>query len=337
MSLKTKLINLIIGGVTIITFLGSGLTLQTNVTYPGEELTHPRQQPAAPQATKDNHYPLPIDVIRNLAGDAMQGREAGTIGETKAAAYIINQMRRLGLQPYSDRGYELVFTVPKLEKTQLNDRVIFVQTNKSGWRSPAANLLGVWPGQKPDEIILLSAHYDHLGLYHNEIYAGANDNASGVSTILEVIRRLKQENTKFHSTIVVAFWSGEEMGFLGSRAFVANPPFALSQIKAMVNVDTVGNGSLGEFAYWAADNNLAVQALRAASRSAGASLVRARQNGHNSDQLSFAKAGIPAVTLMSQAWLAQNHTVQDRPEMIQADQLELASKIIYEVVQNLNR
>lgn len=126
-------------------------------------------------------------------------------------------------------------------------------------------------GEQTQEIILLSAHYDHLGVFEERVYPGANDNASGVGCILDVIRRIIREAEVPKRTIVIAFWSAEEMGFVGSQAFVQSPSFTLNQIHAVLNADSVGNGMVGNFALWGDGKNPAVNAIQLAAAKCGAS------------------------------------------------------------------
>ncbi len=110
---------------------------------------------------------------------------------------------------------------------------------------PTSNVIGYIPAQKPTtKSFLFTAHYDHLGqdLVNGEIFAGANDNASGVSVILEVARVLQQYHTSADYHIVFIAFSGEEEGLLGSKWYVDHPMFPLNDIVGVINLDMVGVG-----------------------------------------------------------------------------------------------
>ena len=77
------------------------------------------------------------------------------------------------------------------------------------------------------------------------------------------LKKLGQDET-IGATIVAAFWSGEEMGFLGSKAYIKNPLIPLSRIKAVLNIDSIGSGKTSDFIYWADGDNIAVRALTTA-------------------------------------------------------------------------
>ncbi|MHB1406368.1 MAG: M28 family metallopeptidase [Desulfitobacteriaceae bacterium] len=277
------------------------------------------------------------DDVNVLASSDFGGRRAGTVGEGKAAGYLIQEMVGIGLVPMGSLkqdgkpGFAHAFTIPEVAASVVNGRL--VMRPQAGLKSPALNLLGALPGENAEEIIIISAHYDHLGVYQGKLYPGANDNASGVGCVLEVMRRLVRAEMKPKRTVVAAFWSAEEMGFLGSNAFVQSPSFPLARLVAVLNVDTVGNGPTGEFMLWADGLNRAAKACADAAAQAGASAPLGPTNGHNSDQISFAHKGIPAVTLLARNWLEKNHTPEDGVNLLNRDQLKLAAEILYRAVQ----
>jgi len=278
-----------------------------------------------------------MDDINVLTAPEMQGRKAGSVGEARASEYLASQLSMLGLRPMGDpkAGFIQAFTIPPVVETRVNGRLTFKSGENTNLRSPCVNLIGGLMGEKSQEIILLSAHYDHLGIFEGQAYPGANDNASGVGCVLDVMRRLLREEEVPKRTIVIAFWSAEEMGFVGSQAFVRSSTFPLDQIKAVLNIDTVGNGMIGNFALWGDGENAAVNAIHQAAAECGASALLTPRAGHNSDSVSFAMAGIPAATLLTQEWLSKNHTPEDTTALIKPEQIHLATEIIYQAVRLL--
>jgi len=278
-----------------------------------------------------------MDDILALTGTEMEGRKAGSIGEVRATEYLSSQLSMLGLKPMGDpeTGFTQAFTIPPVIEIRVNGRLTFRGGETKQLRTPSVNLLGALIGENPAEVIILSAHYDHLGIFEGQVYPGANDNASGVGCVLDVMRRILREGKTPKRTIVLAFWSAEEMGFVGSQAFVRSATFPLHQIRAVLNVDTVGNGMVGDFALWADGNNLAFQAIREAAAEAGASAQKTSQAAHNSDSISFNSAGIPAVTLLARDWLDKNHTTEDTIALIKPEQIQVAAEIVYRAVRSL--
>lgn len=278
------------------------------------------------------HRSAMADIVA-LTSPEMQGREAGTTGETKAAAYLSKQLSTLGLKPLGDNGagFTFAFTIPLVHKSFVNGRLTFLPGSSDPLRPPGENVIGSLTGNQED-VIILSAHFDHLGIYQNEVYPGANDNASGVACVLDVMRRLIREEKVLNHTVVAAFWSAEESGYNGSRAFLEHPTFPLEKLKAVFNVDTIGNGMVGNFILWGKDENAAVKVMEDAAEAAKCSAVFIPNSQHNSDQLSFAQAGIPAVTLLAREWLVKNHTPEDTIGMIKPEQIALASEVLYRAV-----
>lgn len=101
------------------------------------------------------------------------------------------------------------------------------------------NVLGVIPGKKSDEVIVVGAHYDHLGIHDGYIYNGADDNASGTVGIMTLARALTASGETPEKTIIFALWTGEEKGLLGSRYYTANPTVPLENIKMHINFDMI--------------------------------------------------------------------------------------------------
>ncbi|MDR3271130.1 MAG: M20/M25/M40 family metallo-hydrolase [Peptococcaceae bacterium] len=293
----------------------------------------PPPPPVAPSVVgKEILNRTALEDIAALADPLMQGREAGAKGEIQASAYLSKQMSALGLQPRGDlgAGYAHTFTIPALHKQFVQGRLTFTLGSADNLRVPSANLLGVLPGQT-EELLILCAHYDHLGVYQGNLYPGANDNASGVACVLSVVRRLLRENRLLHHTLLIAFWSAEESGFNGSQAFIAHPSAPLSAIRAVLNIDTVGNGTTGDFRLWGGDN-LTSRALRQAGAALNFGALPDDTSGHNSDQLSFTRAGIPAATLLAREWLTKNHTPEDTLDIISPEQISAAEELVYQAL-----
>ena len=277
------------------------------------------------------------DDIQTLASPDMEGRRAGTRGEGLASQYISRELSLLGLEPMGEMGksYTQAFTIPEVREVFSGSRLTFSVGDPNRLRAPSLNVLGGISGES-EETILISAHYDHLGIFQGHLYPGASDNASGVGSVLDVIRRLVEEKSTPEKSLLFAFWSGEEMGFLGSRAFVSNPTVPLENIKAVINVDTVGTGPVGDFGLWADSNNdLAMTTIQEAASEAGAHAALVNSNGHSSDHITFARLGIPAVTILAREWLKNNHSPQDTIRNIVVEQVQLASEIVYRAIKKL--
>ncbi|OLN33535.1 M28 family metallopeptidase [Desulfosporosinus metallidurans] len=314
-----------------------GEALKNGLGHPPVDLVMPPTTKLSNANKAESLSRSAMDDILTLSGSEMQGRKAGTVGEAKAAEYLASQLSMLGLKPMGDpkTGFAQGFTIPPVIEVRVNGRLTFRPGENRSLRTPSVNLLGGLMGENQQEVILLSAHFDHLGIFEGRIYPGANDNASGVGCVLDVMRRILREGKTPKRTIVLAFWSAEEMGFVGSEAFVRSSSFPLHQIQAVLNADTVGNGMIGDFALWADGVNVAVKAIRQAAAEAGASALLTPPAGHNSDSVSFAAANIPAVTFMARDWLYKNHTTDDTTALLKPEQINLATDILYRAVRLL--
>ena len=182
--------------------------------------------------------------VRILASDSLMGRETGKEGAEMAAAYLEGRMRDLGLKPFdSDQDYTQDFSFRPKQDPHAD--VEFGAATDSSLN--AKNLLGLIDNGG-SRTVILGAHYDHLGmggegsLYKGDpaVHNGADDNASGVATLLKLTRMLKEWPEAKDNYLILLF-SGEEMGLLGSNFFAKNPTLDLGQVAYMINLDMVGN------------------------------------------------------------------------------------------------
>ena len=229
--------------------------------------------------------------VRQLTESNMQGRGLGTEGLDAAARYIADQFRSAGLQTLSG--------------TFLQE---WTQTQLGRGATTLANVVGMIPGSNralSHQPVVLGAHFDHLGIdpQTGAPFPGADDNASGISILIELAAKLSRTFTPQRPILFVAF-SGEESGLLGSEYFVTNPPagFQTRDLFAMINLDTVGR--LG-------DNTLQVFASDSAYEwpfmaqgigfTTGVASTFPQTTIASSDHVSFLNAGIPAIHLFSGA------------------------------------
>ena len=252
--------------------------------------------------------------VKELSGNDFKGRQAGSAGEAQAGWYLASFMQKAGLLPQGDKGtYFQSFSIKRYEPVLVNKRMTFRLGTKAG-ETLSENILGLLPG-KSDTIIVVSAHYDHLGIIENNLYPGANDNASGVATIMELITAM--QNEKPRCTVLFAFWGAEEMGLLGSEFFCANPSVPLNKIKYVFNLDSIGNiSSDKKILGWRSNANEPDISIFETIRLEGWDISWEVNGRHSSDHEAFAKREIACCTLLSPRWLENNHTPQDTIEAI---------------------
>jgi len=178
---------------------------------------------AAPRCSEGEPYDRDVlaERVRFLASKELAGRAPGSDGDKATRAFLVERFTCLGLQPAFGRSYEQAFS----------------EAGKD-----TANVVGVIPGSDPavaSEIIMVSAHHDHLGDGH----LGANDNASGVVALLAVAQAVAQRATPPKRTIVFAAFGAEETGMHGSYFYARNAPAALpvERMVQVINLDMVGS------------------------------------------------------------------------------------------------
>lgn len=165
--------------------------------------------------------------LYTLASDDMQGRKSGTPGIEKAAVYIENEFKKIGLTTFKDlKTYRQTFD---FESRGAKEKIT------------SSNIIGVLEGKsKKDEFVIISAHYDHLGMKKSGegdlVYNGANDDASGVAGVLTLAKYFKEVGNE--RTLVFAAFTAEEMGLIGSTYF--GKGIDASKFVAGINLEMIG-------------------------------------------------------------------------------------------------
>lgn len=169
-----------------------------------------------------------------IAADEMQGRETGSAGQKKAGEYIVQQYKNLGIQhPKQMSSYYQ--TVP----------ATFMNKKSRGAGLPdSENILAYIPGtEKPEEIVVISAHYDHVGIKNGVVYNGADDDGSGTVAVMEIAKAFQQAAKSKHApkrSLLFLHVTGEEHGLFGSEYYSDNPVFPLANTVANLNIDMIG-------------------------------------------------------------------------------------------------
>lgn len=273
-----------------------------------------------------------------LAGDKLEGRETGTKGEQEAATYIAKRFKEIGVEPKGIKGFLQVFTFKP--KTDPHQEVKYSTTSTDSTIT-GTNVLG-YIDNKANKTIVIGAHYDHLGfgaegsLYKGEekaIHNGADDNASGVSVMLNLASKLKQTNTS-NNYLFIAF-SGEEMGLLGSNYFVKNATIHLDSINYMFNMDMVGRLK--------ADSTLAVYGVgtspvfkQVISDNNDKFKIIEKESGVGpSDHTSFYLNDIPVLHFFT-GQHEDYHRPSDDSELLNYEGMEAISTYIFDIISDLD-
>ena len=249
--------------------------------------------------------------INFLASDELQGREAGFHGSRVTSEYIVSLLQWMGVSPLADSYFQPfdAYRKERQKKGRLEvhpDSIVKLK-QEVHQKLSMRNVLGMIPGKNTKEYVIVGAHFDHLGidpaLDGDQIYNGADDNASGVSAVLQIARAFLASGQQPERNVIVAFWDGEEKGLLGSKYFVQTCPF-LSQIKGYLNFDMIGRNNKPQqpkqvVYFYTAVHPVFGDWLKEDIRKYGLQLepdYRAWENPiGGSDNGSFAKVGIPII------------------------------------------
>ena len=279
------------------------------------------------------------DIVRQLsalADDSMQGRMTGSRGAVMAARFIAREMRAAGLAPAGDSGFLQRVPVGAADGNGRHSWLVLLDhfsTAPDGFhRVPALNVVGVLRGSDPvlrDSVVLVDAHYDHLGIgkavHGDSIYNGADDDASGTVAVLEIARALAH-GPPLRRTVVFLATTGEEVGLLGTRWFVSHPVVPLARIEANLEIEMIGRpDSLagGPGRGWLTGYERST--MGAMFTRAGLPIVPDRRPAQHffarSDNIAFAKRGIPAQTLSSFDLHDDYHEPSDEVSRIDFDHM----------------
>lgn len=258
------------------------------------------------------------DRIAVLTAPEMQGRGAGTAGIDAAAERIASWFEVAGLKPGGEDGSWYQTFMP--ESPRIADAAVLPPGAEWG-KIRLRNVVGILPGTGEGWVVV-GAHYDHLGFDgEGRIFAGADDNASGVAALCEAAAELAKESPRARGILFIAF-SGEEWGLLGSSWYVAHPLRPLASVTAMINLDTVGRMEGRKlFAFSAASGAELADALRGVNLGFGFDLAIPEKGPFGSDQISFIEKGIPAIHLFTGP-NADYHRITDTAEKINIGDLQ---------------
>jgi hypothetical protein len=290
--------------------------------------------PLSPPATSNSAI-VESDVRRlltALADDSLEGRGTGTRGSAKAATLIANEMRAAGLEPAGDSGFFQRVPIAVVMRTMrdgstrqgldLFSSFAALDTVPVAQRRLAVNVVGRLRGTDPilkDSVILVDAHYDHLGIGKpvkgDSIFNGADDDASGTVAVMEIAKAMAA-GPRPRRTVIFAATTGEEVGLLGTRWYVLHPAAPLSSMTANLEIEMIGRpdslaGGPGR-AWLTGFERSSMGKMFAA---AGLPIVRDARPEQGffarSDNIAFANVGIPAHTLSSYNLHSDYHQVTD--------------------------
>jgi Zn-dependent M28 family amino/carboxypeptidase len=284
-----------------------------------------------------------------VASDEMQGRETGSAGQKKAGEYLISQYKSNTVS-FPKGATDFYQKVP----------ASFLNAIRNENLPDSENIWAYIEGsEKPNEVIVISAHYDHIGIKNGEIYNGADDDGSGTVALLEIAQAFSKAKKEGHGpkrSLLFLHVTGEEHGLLGSSYYSQNPLFPLANTITNINIDMIGrhdefHNDSSNYVYLIGSDFLSTD-LYTICENANKNYVNLfldyKYNAktdpnrfyYRSDHYNFAKNGIPSVFLFTGVH-ADYHKATDEVDKIEFDALakrtQLAFTIAWELANRENR
>lgn len=287
-----------------------------------------------------------------LAIDWKSLKKALNKEEVKELRGLLNKMQQTGLGQLAGildvqedkltwTGSRLVHAIPRFTIKQdvfsvkENSKFYFRVKNKFHEQYLSQNVIGYLPGESSDSLVLITAHYDHLGKMGKKCYfPGANDNASGVTLMLDLARKFKAEKQKYD--IVFIAFGAEEIGLLGSDYFVKNPWFDLNRIRFLINLDLAGtgddgikvvNGSIYRKEFDRLQNLNEDKELLTA--------VKIRGEACNSDHCHFHAHNVPSFFIYTLGGIKAYHDIYDKSETLPLTSYNEYFTLLFDFIESL--
>lgn len=278
-----------------------------------------------------------------VAGDEMAGRDTGTEGQKAAGKYLINHYKSIDMSfpPGATTFYQ---PVPS-------------EFMAKGFAPKLPNSENIWTYIKgsefPDEVLVISAHYDHVGTKNGEIYNGADDDGSGTVALLEIAKAFqtaKKAGNGPRRSILFLHVTGEEHGLHGSRYYSENPLFPLKNTIADINIDMIGrrdtlHKNTNNYIYVIGSDRLSSE-LHTINEEVNAKYTNLeldyKYNDRNdperiyyrSDHYNFAKHGIPSIFFFNGIH-EDYHMPTDTPDKIEYDALAKRAQLAFHLAWEL--
>ncbi|MCG2793219.1 MAG: M28 family metallopeptidase [Weeksellaceae bacterium] len=270
-----------------------------------------------------------------IAADDMEGRDTGSAGQKKAGVYIIDQYKKNGINfPVALGSYY--------------QKVPAEAMKKYGETLPdSENIMAYIEGsEKPNEVIVVSAHYDHVGTKKGVVYNGADDDGSGTVSVLEIAEAFQEAKKKGYGpkrSILFLHVTGEEHGLFGSEYYSNNPVFPLANTVADLNIDMIGRDDLenrGKQYVYVIGSEMLSSDLKKINVAANEKTVNLELNYkyddpkdpqrlyYRSDHYNFAKHNIP-VAFFFDGIHEDYHKSTDDPDKIDYPLLQKRAQLVF--------
>ena len=267
--------------------------------------------------------------VEYLSSESLKGRKAGSEGETRAASYLYTCLEKAGVIMLTEReGQDFTISSPD-------------------GNIASRNIVGIIEGSDPalrEEFIVVGAHFDGLGVNEmkidgkkvDQVFPGADDNASGVATLIELAKAVAQSKYNFKRSIIFVGFGAEECGMAGSWYFVNRAFEQIGSVKAMINLDMLGRGNEGnpfQIFSQVSGNSLTVALEKVREEPVMITPVAAQGVIAPSDHLPFYEKGIPVVVFTT-GMTREYHTLRDAPKFVLYNNMTRNMNYIYYFLKN---
>ena len=294
----------------------------------------------------------PFAYMEILAADSMEGRRTGTAGSARAARFIEGRFAAAGLEAAGDSGfYQLIpMSLTAGRAGRMRPRLLeswaVWDTLPPDARIKEANIVGILRGSDPelrDEYILVTAHYDHVGVGRpvsgDSIYNGADDDASGTAALIWIAESLAASDTRLARSVVFAAVTGEEMGLLGTRWYITDPPVPPEATVANLNIEMIArpDPAVGPGRAWLTgfERTTMGPILAVAGLPVDPDPHPEQNYYERSDNIAFARLGIPAHTLSSYGGHGEYHSPDDETELADPNHMAAVADVAARAVVEL--
>ena len=276
-------------------------------------------------------------MLYTIASDEMEGRETGSKGQKKAGLYMIEQYKKSGIS-FPKGASDFYQPVP----------AAFMNAKRNQNLPDSENIWAYIEGsEKPNEVLVISAHYDHVGIKDGEVYNGADDDGSGTVALIEMAKAFAKAKKQGHGpkrSILFLHVTGEEHGLHGSRYYSENPLFPIENTIADINIDMIGrrdtlHPKTNNYVYVIGSDRLSSE-LHTINEEVNAKYTQLeldyKYNDRKdperiyfrSDHYNFAKKGIPAIFFFNGIH-ADYHQSSDTPDKIEYDALAKRAQLAF--------
>ena len=236
--------------------------------------------------------------------------------ENPAKGVLILTTDKLTWSGSTELFYKPVITIRKKAVTHTISSIEIDVENKFLKKHETQNVIGYIGGTDNDSLIVFTAHYDHLGMMGREtLFPGANDNASGVSMLLNIAKYYSANSPRY--TVVFIAFAGEEIGLIGSNYFTSHPIFPLSKIKFLINFDLAGTGDDGiQVVNGKVYQKKFDQLVRLNKHDNLLTQIKIRGEACNSDHCMFHAKGVPCFYIYTLGGIQAYHDIYDKAETL---------------------